>query len=262
MNNPLSLSQGDFRLRSLKNKIQDEKDLIDLRGEYQKNGDNPCPFPKKVYVINRKDREDRWSKFCSLNSQSLKNFEVIRWNATTVEGNITNVVDAIFESFLSCLRESFKTEECIIVMEDDAYLAEGGIQKLEMCWKDLPEDWDVLIGNHYWFYQMKILTDHLAKPVDRASTANFIVVRKTTLPKILENIDLRGIESIRDFDHFVTSDQVPVNNYTVWPMISREIASFSNHKGKDLDSSMKIKENSYKYLFIDQEKFYSSLEGW
>ena len=109
---------------------------------------------------------------------------------------------------------------------------------------------------------MKILTDHLAKPVDRASTANFIVVRKTTLPKILENIDLRGIESIRDFDHFVTSDQVPVNNYTVWPMISREIASFSNHKGKDLDSSMKIKENSYKYLFIDQEKFYSSLEGW
>lgn len=262
MNNPLAVSQGDFRLRSLRNKNQDEKDLIDLRGEYVKNGTNPCSFPKKVYVINRRDREDRWSSFCSLNSSSLENFEVTRWDATVVDEKITSVVDAIFESFLRCLKDAFQTEECVIVMEDDAYIAEGGVQKLKMCWKDLPEDWDVLVGNHYWFYQMNILTDHLAKPVDRASTANFIVVRKTALPKILKNLDLRGIESIRDFDHFITSDQVPINNYSVWPMISREIASFSNHKGKNLDSSMKIKEHSYKYLFIDQEKFYPSLEGW
>ena len=80
--------------------------------------------------------------------------------------------------------------------------------------------------------------------------------------KILENIDRRGDESTKDFDHFITSEFVPVNNYTVWPMISREISSFSDHKGKKLDSSMKIRENAYKYLFIDQDNYYPSMEGW
>jgi hypothetical protein len=147
-------------------------------------------------------------------------------------------------------------------MEDDAYVAEGGVEKLFLAWKDLPADWDVLIGNHYWFYEMEILTDHLAKPRGRASTANFILARKTILPKILENLGHRGSQSSNDFDHFITCDEVPVNNYTVWPMISREISSYSDHKGKNLDSSMKIRENAYKYLFVDQEKYYPSIEGW
>jgi hypothetical protein len=55
---------------------------------------------------------------------------------------------------------------------------------------------------------------------------------------------------------------VPVNNYTVWPMISREIASFSDHRQKNLDSATKIRENAFKYKFIDGDKYYSSLEGW
>ena len=259
MNNPLGLSGGGFKLRSLKNKEQDEKSLIYKRTKMR---GNPCPFPKKIYVINREDRQDRWENFCKINSDLFLSFDVQRWSATTVNPTIGSVVDAIFDSFLSCLKKSFETEETIIIMEDDAYLADGGREKLLSCWKDLPGDWDVLIGNHYWFYEMEILTDHLAKPKGRASTANFIVARKTILPKILENLSHRGNPSTNDFDHFITCDEVPVNNYTVWPMISREISSYSDHKGKNLDSSMKIRENAYKYLFVDQEKYYPSIEGW
>ena len=259
MNNPLGFSGGEFRLRSLKNKEQDEKSLITRR---IKLGGNPCSFPTKICVINRKDRQDRWENFCIMNSDLMSSFDVQRWVATTINHEITSVVDAIFDSFLSCLKKSFETEETIIIMEDDAYLADGGREKLLSCWKDLPGDWDVLIGNHYWFYEMEILTDHLAKPKGRASTANFIVARKTILPKILENLSHRGNPSTNDFDHFITCDEVPVNNYTVWPMISREISSYSDHKGKNLDSSMKIRENAYKYLFVDQEKYYPSIEGW
>ena len=148
-------------------------------------------------------------------------------------------------------------------MEDDSYLAEGGIEKLKETWEDLPEDWDVLIGNHYFFGGMNILTDNLAKPTQRASTINFSIFRKTCLPKIKEHKYLRDTyPSIRDFDHYVTSEIVPINNYTVWPMISREISSYSDHRGRILDSSIRIRENAYKYKFIDQDKYYSSLEGW
>ena len=110
---------------------------------------------------------------------------------------------------------------------------------------------------------MNILTDNLSKPTQRASTINFSIFRKTCLPKIKEHKYLRdAYPSIRDFDHYVTSEIVPINNYTVWPMISREISSYSDHKGRILDSSIRIRENAYKYKFIDQDKYYSSLEGW
>jgi hypothetical protein len=161
------------------------------------------------------------------------------------------------------MEETFGKEEVIIMMEDDAYLAEGGLEKLRLAWEDLPEDWDVLVGNHYFFGQIEVLTDHLAKPVGRASTANFGVFRKTCLQKIKDHQGLRdSYPIIRDFDHYVTSDMVPVNNYTVWPMISREIASFSDHRQQNLDSATKIRENAFKYKFIDGDKYYSSLEGW
>lgn len=261
MNNPLGPFGQSFRLMSLKNKSKDEESIIDSRKNGRIKGGNLAKFPKKIYVINKEDRIDRWESFCSINSSLFSQFEVLKWKATVGQENVP-VVDAIFESFISCMKKSFEGEECVIIMEDDAYLARGGMEKLLKCWEDLPEDWDVLIGNHYYFGKMEVLTDHLAKPQDRASTANFIVARKTVLPKILENLDQRGNQSIRDFDHFITSDLIPINNYTVWPMISREISSYSDHNGKMLDSSIRIRENAYKYLFIDQEEYYPSLKGW
>ena len=259
MNNPLSLGHGNFRLRSEKNRREDEKSLLDSREEFSPGG-NPCSFPHKVYVINRQDREDRWSKFSSINENLFENFKVQRWEATVPSLEIGTVVDAIFNSFYRCIKES--PEECVIIMEDDVYLAEGALEKIRKAWDDLPPDWDVLIGNHYFFGSIKILSDNLAKPVGRASTANFIIARKTIVPKIEENLGKRENLSIRDFDHYITSELVPINNFTIWPMVSREFPSFSDHKGKELSSFHKIRENAFKYLFIDQDSYYSSIEDW
>lgn len=259
MNNPLGPSSGSFKIRSEKNRAEDEKSLLDFKEEFIPGG-NSCSFPSKVYVINRSDREDRWEKFKQINQNLFQIFEVHRWEASSPGGEIKDVVDAIFDSFYRCIKNS--PDECIIIMEDDAYLAKGGIEKVKKSWEDLPVDWDVLIGNHYFFGSMRILSDHLAKPIGRASTANFIVARKTLTSKIEENLKKREIPSMRDFDHYLTSDEVPINNFTIWPMISREIASFSDHKQKNLDSSYKIRENAFKYLFIDQDLYYSSLEEW
>lgn len=263
MNNPLASPQGNFKLVSSRNRQEDEKSLIDLRSESHLISNNPCPFPSELYVINLGDRTDRWESFRRNNSSLFDSFRVQRWEATPISIQTPVIEDAIFQSFVGCLEHSFQTQETVVIMEDDSYLAEGGMEKLKEAWKDLPEDWDVLVGNHYFFGQMNILTDNLAKPLQRASTINFTVFRSTCLQKIKDYQHLRGVyPSIRDFDHFLTSEIVPINNYTIWPMISREVSSYSNHKGRILDSSTKIREHAYKYLFIDGEKYYSSLEGW
>ena len=259
MNNPLGTSFGNFRLRSARNKDEDEKCILDERSSFIPGG-NLCPFPTKVYVIHRSEREDRWERFKSSNRELFDTFDVFPWEASTPNHQIPTVVDAIFESFTSCIKNS--PDESIIIMEDDCYLAEGGIEKIKRAWEDLPSDWDILIGNHYFFGSIRVLSNHLAKPIERGSTTNLVVVRRTIIPKIEENLSKRESPYLRDFDHYVTSEEIPINNFTVWPMVSREFSSFSDHKGKFLDSALKIREHAFKYLFIDQESYYSSLEGW
>jgi hypothetical protein len=45
-------------------------------------------------------------------------------------------------------------------------------------------------------------------------------------------------------------------------MISREFPSFSDHKGKEMDVVVRIRENAFRFKFVDSEDYYSSLEGW
>jgi hypothetical protein len=258
MNNPIYSGNPSFKILSEKNRKLDESSLKIAKKNWNLGG-NKCQFPSKVFVINRSERPDRMGKFKEYNRLVYENFEVIRFEASVPNLKIKTTTDAIFDSFYRCILDS--PDECICVMEDDAYIVGGSIEKIKKSWEELPEDWDILIGNHYFFGSIEILSENLAKPTSRASSANFIIVRKTIIPKINDNIHKREIQSINDFDHFVTSELVPINNFTIWPMVSREYPSFSDHKGKELDSSHKIRENSFKYLFIDQEEFYTSLES-
>lgn len=263
MIHPLVSSAKNLQLIARRNRPQDEECLLDHKQRFSPLGKNTCTFPTKAYVINKSDRLDRWEKFCSSNSLLFENFEVQRWEASLPSREFPEVRDAIFQSYICCLENSLESEEIVIIMEDDSYLVEGSIEKIKQSWGDLPENWDVLIGNHYFFGEMEILTDHLAKPVHQASTINFGIFRRSVLPKIKKNLHLRdNLVSIKDFDHFLTSEIVPIENYTIWPMISREFPSYSDHKGKFLNSDLKIIEHAYKYKFIDGDKFYPSLPGW
>jgi GR25 family glycosyltransferase involved in LPS biosynthesis len=259
MNNPLASSGGIgfFSAHSRKNRNLDLEKLEDLRSSTPISANNKCKFPTEVRVINLEKRPDRWGKFQELNTELFSKFSVTRFNA--VEGS--NVVDAIFNSFTSCLEESFKNNETVIIMEDDCYLAPGGLEKLKSAFLDLPEDWDCLIGNHYFITGMEILTDHLARPKNQASTLNFAVFRNTIRNKIKNNIHLRS-NLLRDIDHFITSEQVPINNYTVWPMISREYVSHSDHKNSVKDMTIRIRENAFLYQFVDSDTYYPSIPEW
>lgn len=259
MNDPLASqpTKGYFRYFSAKNREGDLTHIHDLREKSLVTPDNPCKFPRKIYVINLDRREDRWLESTFVNEELFSKISVERFSAV----ELPNPVDAIFESFVNCLEKGFETEETIIIMEDDAYLARGGFEKLCLAFDSLPSDWDCLIGNHYFFGKMNVLSDHLAKPVGEASTLNFAIFRNTILTKIKTNMHLR--ESVRlDIDHFITSDEVPINNYSVWPMVSREITSFSDHKKSIKDMTIRIREHASLFAFVDSDTYYPGLRDW
>jgi len=259
MNNPLASSGGVgfFSSHSRKNMNSDLEKIQDLRSCSTITPNNKCKFPTDIRVINLENRADRWEKFQEINKDLFSKFTVTRYNAKT-EGK---VVDAIFNSFTSCLEESFKSHETIIIMEDDCYLAHGGLEKLRSAFLDLPDDWDCLIGNHYFISGIEILTDNLAKPKNQASTLNFAVFRNTIMDKIKSNLELRS-DLLLDIDHFITSEKIPINNYTVWPMISREYVSYSNHKNSVKDMTIRIRENAHLYQFVDSDTYYPSIPEW
>jgi hypothetical protein len=65
-----------------------------------------------------------------------------------------------------------------------------------------------------------------------------------------------------DIDHFITNEKIPINNYTVWPMVSRESVSFSDNKGSVKDMTIRIREHAHLYQFIDSETYYPGLQDW
>jgi hypothetical protein len=258
MNDPLRSAGGPgyFRSISKKNKSENLSRLLEPSENYLPGKNNPCEFPNQAYVLNLDRRVDRWEEFQSRNSQLFASFNVSRFSAYEAEDKQS----AIFESHFSCLKQGLSNSECIVVMEDDAYLVDGALEKLHHSFRDLPEDWDCLMGNHYFFGQMQILTPHLAKPIGTASTINFVIYRNTILPKIEAYWDLKDEEP--DFDHFLTSEKVPIQNYSVWPMISREYLSFSDHKQKVRNMEIRVAENAHLFQFIDSEIYYPSIPNW
>jgi hypothetical protein len=262
MNDPFLFSNygpGDFRRISQKNWEEDQKRILDKRDLNLISPDNPCQFPTKVYVINLDERKDRWERFRSLNAELFEEFDVQRISGETGKPP----QEAIFNSFLKVLKIGFDAGyETIIIMEDDSYLANGAWDKIKKAFLDLPSDWDILIGNHYFFGSIEILTDNLARPLGTASTLNFSIVRNTILEKIEDRISLRYNGILGDFDHFITSEEVKTNNFTIWPMVSREYVSHSDHKGCVKNMEIRIREHAYLFPFIDSNSYYGSLESW
>ena len=247
---------GYFRSASKRNREENLSRILQPVENGQVWKTNSCKFPNKAFVINLERRTDRWEEFQSRNSELFNNFDVSRYSAEEREDRQS----AIFESHFSCLKKGLSNSECVIVMEDDSYLVPGALSKLKLAFQDLPDDWDCLIGNHYFFGEMQILTSNIAKPIGYASTINFVIYRNTIIEKIVEH---RGKEKeLPDFDHFLTSEKVPIQNYTIWPMISREYLSFSDHKQKIRNMEIRVAENSHLFQFIDSDSYYPSLSNW
>ncbi len=260
MNNPLGTNSysGLYSQISKKNRSEDLSRILDQRDSFTNlKGKNKAHLPTKALVINLIERTDRWEKFQNKNPDIFSKMSVERFDAIKGE---TKIQDAIFSSHMGCL-EMYPDEECILVLEDDCELAEGWYEKLKNAFLDLPAEWDVLIGNHYAISYIGILSDHLAKPQGTASTANFIVYNKSALCKIKNEIHLRQ-DGLLDIDHFLTDPRTSIINYSVWPMLSREFVSVSDHYGKIRNMEYRVREHAFLFQYIDSEKYYPSIECW
>lgn len=259
MDNPLAprIGPGYFSARSSMNKAEDLKKIIDRRGNLDLNLKS-FDLPSKVLVINLPEREDRWLKFKIHNEDLFKKLEVQKTPGLIEK----SPEDGIFKAHLNCMEISKKIGEPIIVMEDDCELASGWFEKISQLFKELPSDWDVLVGNHYFFTSMEIITDHLAKPKIKASTANFVIYNTSCYQKVFSNQHLRGELNLMDVDHFLTSEETPINNYSIWPMVSREFVSLSDHHKKIRNMEYRVREHAFQFPFIDSDIYYSSIEGW
>ena len=258
MNDPLRsyVGPGYFRAISKSNKEENLSRIKESLNSGELFGTNPSRFPTEAFVINLDRRSDRWDEFKTRNLDLFHNFNVTRFSAVEKEDRQS----AIFESHFSCLKQGLSKEECVIIMEDDSYLVPGALSKLKSSFDDLPSNWDCLIGNHYFFGEMQVLTHNLAKPLTYASTINFVVYRNTILSKIAENLQFAN--EFPDFDHFITSEKVPIQNYTIWPMISREFLSFSDNKQRVRNMEIRVAENSNLFQFIDSDSYYPTIPNW
>jgi len=259
MNNPLgpTIGPGHFSQMSENNKVKDLEKIIDSRDSFAVKTKS-IPLPKRALVINLPEREDRWEIFKSKNQDILNHFHVTRKDGIVNSDPPTG----IFLAHLECMKKSKEIGEPIIVIEDDCEMATGWLEKLGSVFRNIPEDWDVLIGNYYFYSQIEIITDHLAKPRNQASTINFAVYSPTCFDKVNDHMHLRHELNIDDVDHFLTSEKIPTNNYTIWPMISREFVTFSDHHKKVRNMELRLREHAYQFPFIDSEKYYPSIESW
>lgn len=258
MNNPISpsISNGYFSDLSKNNSKEDLKRIIDRRDSLHGIGTNSKKFPTKALVINLAERQDRWEIFREKNPDIFEIMDVQRFDA--IQKN--DVREAIFLSHLGCL-ENLQEDDTILVLEDDCELALGWYEKLKKAFSDLPSSWDVLIGNHYFFGEMNVLSENLAKPSGRASTANFVLYSGTAIKKIQNEFNLRegGLE---DVDHFLTDPRTSILNFTVWPMISREFVSFSDHHKKVRNMEFRVREHAFLFPYVDSHVYYPSIECW
>lgn len=248
MNNPLAVGSPDFRRLSELNRTADEANIVYTKRDYETN---TKPFPTQIYVLNLPEREDRWLKFVSMNAELFKNFSVSRFPAFKMQ----DVQEAIFTSFKTCVKQA--TFDSFIVMEDDAFLVEGAVEHIMSIWNEIPGDWDVIFGNHYFYSKLEIFNDYVAKPIGRASTANFGIYSMSLIEK-LEDLSMRNDGSLKEWDHFLTGNP-DINNYVLWPMISRESPGFSDHQQREMNINLRLREHKYRFNFLDNEKFYSDI---
>jgi len=259
MRTPLSpgVSPGYFSQMSLNNKEDDLAKIVDCKGGFRKDL-KAFDLPSKALVINLPEREDRWMNFKIKNDNLFQKLNVERVNGIVEKFP----PDGIFKSHLKCMKLAKKIGEPILVLEDDCELAQGWFEKIKKVFQELPADWDVLIGNHYFFSEIEILTEHLAKPRTQASTANFVIYNHSCHDAVVKNLHLRKELDLYDVDHLLTSEETSISNYTIWPMVAREFISISDHYKKIRNMEFRVREHSFQFQFVDSDIYYPSIECW
>lgn len=202
----------------------------------------------KIYCINLDRRKDRWNHFLNQSKNfNLKDFERV----SAIDGKKLNPLDynsplnqgelGLVLTVIKIFEESLKNNyEKILIIEDDCVF-ENEMQKIDLFFKHLPSDWDMVYfgGNHnqHGGYPEPIIINEYVKRVQYTYSSHMIGFNI----KIYENIlNLLGTYQFQ-VDVAYSRMQNQNNCYTFYPRIATQLVDFSDIQNKITDYNWLIK---------------------
>tara|TARA_B100000530_G_scaffold335110_1_gene286422 strand:- start:7149 stop:7739 length:591 start_codon:yes stop_codon:yes gene_type:complete len=180
----------------------------------------------KAYCINLLSRPDRWKQIQAEYPKFVDELE-------RIEGVEGNTKQGCYLAHIKAIElgKSLNLNE-ILVLQDDAIFYEDSRIRWEKALKEIPDDWDLILGGV-----------HYAKPVTRISQ-NVIKVSDFSglhcgLYKLNDKIELiKGWEK-GAFDRSIgkLAEKELLNIYCIIPFVSVQSSGFSNLRGRHTDDT-------------------------
>lgn len=137
----------------------------------------------------------------------------------------------ISESFKEVIRHNIN-EKRILVFEDDVkFTSKKSINQFYDCIRDLPSDWDILLGGSYSFSEVS-RSGNLIKAGD-FSSLHCVLIRDTAYKHFLSH----NTEEIKDIDRHLgmLSKKGELNVYVCNPMVAIQYNGFSHNKERSVN---------------------------
>jgi hypothetical protein len=137
----------------------------------------------------------------------------------------------ISESFKRIIRENINEDQILIFEDDVKFTSDKSIIKFFDAIKELPDNWDILLGGSYW-YEEEVNLGNLIKVKDFCSL-HCVLIRKSAYEVFLSHHD----KARADLDRYLgeLSSEGKLNVYLCNPMIAVQYNGFSFNRNKPVN---------------------------
>lgn len=177
-----------------------------------------------IHLKERKDREELYKYELGRFFDDYEVFDAIKINPGYI---------GISESFKELIRQNINEDQILVFEDDVKFTSNKSIDFLNKCIKDLPEDWDILLGGSYHFDSVS-KTDNLIKVGD-FSSGHCMLINKKAYNHFLNH----NTKEHKYLDRYLgaLSHQKTINVYLCDPMISIQYPGYSDNVNKQVDYS-------------------------
>jgi hypothetical protein len=181
------------------------------------------------YVINLTHRTDRLGSFVREIHKTFKNKDF-----TIIDGVIKETPKlGIWQAFKNCIQDAKnKNHSYILVMEDDVVFRDGAYEYANECLKNLPKDWDILLGGLYSAEKLEEYNEFWNTLSD-FSGGHCMIISSRIFDKLLE---------IEEKIHVDRTLGRTFNCYVVKKLFTIQAIGFSDKNNKYVDHSELLKD--------------------
>lgn len=145
----------------------------------------------------------------------------------------------ISQAFRNVIQSNINEPELLIFEDDVKFTSRYSRDNWDICVKQLPDDWDILLGGSYAYDAIGSPTRGLIKVGD-FSSLHCILVRQKAYSVLLSHNEHCTNKHIDRYLGML-SQQGKLNVYLCDPMIAIQYPGYSHNRGKEVDYSYKLK---------------------